>query len=312
MDLKSLFTFYQKVRSQKIHGAAIAAFQREYYQKIKKEMASGDEQRKMSRIQWATQTLKEISELPCVIERFKDPGGIKRLSQEMAFVVRARIILWVIEEPLWIQRRRPRNRMILWLLERELFDLHHELRLPPQEGLFRFLMRRLAPPEAVVLWLREIGLYWIPTRRLMEHLVTLLTPLEGPILEVGAGSGFFSRQLRAFGVSVRVTDNYSWSNHVPYNPAEVEQIDAAAALKRYSPSVVLTCWSPPGNQYEAQIFKTRSVRHVLAIGPCDGLRSGSPALDHPTGFKRVCLPDVAQCILPEGVGNQVIHFARLP
>jgi hypothetical protein len=87
---------------------------------------------------------------------------------------------------------------------------------------------------------------------------------RGEVLEVGAGDGTLARFLSAEGCPVRATDDGSWSHAIAY-PAEVERIDAATALARHRPRVVVCSFPPPANGFERKVLAAAHVERYLVI-----------------------------------------------
>lgn len=69
---------------------------------------------------------------------------------------------------------------------------------------------------------------------------------ERPCLEVCCGTGHLSYFLSKFGVKIKATDNYSWSNklHMEKTPIYVENLDAIDAVFKYGKDVkfVILSW----------------------------------------------------------------------
>ncbi len=81
--------------------------------------------------------------------------------------------------------------------------------------------------------------------------------------------------------------------------AEVERLDAEAALARYRPSVVLCAWPPPGNGFERAVFRSPSVsryivltsRHRFAAGAWSDYEAQEGfTLRHDEALSRLVLP----------------------
>jgi hypothetical protein len=139
----------------------------------------------------------------------------------------------------------------------------------------RFWFRLLWP----LLWQRRFlmplvepkGIYCFYSRDLVEALAARIG--ERSCLEIAAGDGTLSRFLADAGVQVTATDDHSWSHSIDF-PASVVRQDARAALRARRPQVVVCSWPPPGNSFEREVFKTRSVelyvliasRHEFAAG----------------------------------------------
>jgi hypothetical protein len=141
---------------------------------------------------------------------------------------------------------------------------------------------------------RRGPLYFLPTREFVRALASRLRALGARrVLEVAAGDGFLSRELRKAvrGIEVIASDSGAWSDpRARMNSAErralagvpvpgvrlspeVLRLDAVAAIRRHRPDLVLACWLPPGDLLERLI--RAPVRHVLEIGAKDGVTPGA-------------------------------------
>lgn len=122
-----------------------------------------------------------------------------------------------------------------------LLDDKKRLRVVPSA-----VFERTTPEERLLFGVRH-GLYSFPTEELCAY---LLERIQGrSAIEIGAGHGVLSGAL-----SIRATDNRQQEQPelgqryqemgqptVPYG-ANVERLDAVAAVKKYKPSVVISCW----------------------------------------------------------------------
>ncbi|MET8160376.1 hypothetical protein ABZT47_28790 [Sphaerisporangium sp. NPDC005289] len=117
--------------------------------------------------------------------------------------------------------------------------------------------------------LRELYAHAIPTRAALERLLAL-----GPLIEVGAGAGYWARLLRDLGGDVLAYDCYSPEcNHwltgaVPGRPAPVTPNWTAVAVAneglvgQHPGRAVFVCWPPrPSNGYLINILR----RHRPAV-----------------------------------------------
>lgn len=92
------------------------------------------------------------------------------------------------------------------------------------------------------------------------------------VLEVGAGNGLFTRALRQHQrVSSLLVFKASDINPPRDTPREsmVERLDARRALRRYSPTFVLSVWMPSGVDFTGDIRRCASCHEYLLIGVAD-------------------------------------------
>ncbi|MBJ7470716.1 MAG: hypothetical protein JHD16_05415 [Solirubrobacteraceae bacterium] len=106
------------------------------------------------------------------------------------------------------------------------------------------------------------GIYCFYSAEFVHALIDLIDGRR--CLEIAAGDGTLARFLNDAGGSVRATDDHSWKA-VSF-PADVEQLDAVAALRAHQPQVVLCSWPPAGNTFESSVFSTSSVQTYVVVG----------------------------------------------
>ncbi|MBS1722714.1 MAG: hypothetical protein JSS66_06865 [Armatimonadetes bacterium] len=101
--------------------------------------------------------------------------------------------------------------------------------------------------EAFRIWCGRNAVYTFPTLELVEHLRGLINGRRA--LEVGAGNGHLGRLLgvpmtdSAMQTEPGIAAHYRTIGQAPTNPpADVERIDAEAAVAKYRPQVVLASW----------------------------------------------------------------------
>ena len=128
--------------------------------------------------------------------------------------------------------------------------------------------------------------------------------------EIAAGDGTLSRFLRQEGIQVRATDNYSWHDRISF-PADVERLEAIAAIRKYAPEVVLCSWPPSQNNFEREVFQTASVRIYLVVVSIHHFASGNWS-DYASqqSFAMEHRPDLARLLLPPELGCDVLLFRR--
>jgi hypothetical protein len=107
------------------------------------------------------------------------------------------------------------------------------------------------------------GIYCFYSRQLIAALAGKIGTRS--CLEVAAGDGTLTRFLTQQGVQIQASDDYSWEHAVRY-PEWVARLDAKEALRLHTPDVVICSWPPAGNNFERQVFRTRSVQLYIVIG----------------------------------------------
>jgi len=144
------------------------------------------------------------------------------------------------------------------------------------------------------------------------ELVKALAALVGgrPALEIAAGDGTLSRFLRERGADVRATDDQSWAHAVTY-PADVERLDAAAALARHRPRAVLCSFPPPGNGFERRVFTTPGVELYLVVTTRHRFAAGDwAAYERQTAFEWSVDERLSALVLPPELDPAVLVFRR--
>ena len=145
-------------------------------------------------------------------------------------------------------------------------------RKPVSLGRFHFWWRLIRQKRLLMPLVQPKGIYCFYSRELLGALAALIG--DRSCLEIGAGDGTLSRFLSDEGVSIRATDNHSWTHAVAY-PESVERLDAKKALSRYEPEAVICSWPPPSNSFERHAFSTRSVELYVVVGSRYSFASGN-------------------------------------
>jgi hypothetical protein len=156
------------------------------------------------------------------------------------------------------------DRLTGWLAQRLLFESPPRAlaRKPASLRAFRLLWP-LAPGRRRLMPLVQAqGIWCFYTRELVTAIARLAR--GRPALEIGAGDGTLARFLGGAGMDIRATDDQSWPRPGGY-PPEVERLDAAAAVARYRPAVVVCSFPPPGNGFEQRVLRAPSVETYVAI-----------------------------------------------
>jgi hypothetical protein len=150
------------------------------------------------------------------------------------------------------------------------------------------------------------GIYCFYTGELIRELKRRIAGRE--CLEVAAGDGTLSRFLTAHGVPARATDDFSWSHAVTY-PADVEKIDAAAALRKYQPKVVLCSFPPPANTFEQRVLADPNVDLYVVVTTKHRFAAGDwAAYEASTRLKPVADDTLGRMVLPPELDPAVLVF----
>lgn len=195
------------------------------------------------------------------------------------------------------------------LLQRLFFDGSGFVRKPVSLWQYFWTWPRVSQKNFLMPLVQKKGIYCFYSRPLIQKLAALARGQT--CLEIAAGDGTLSRFLNNAGLDIKATDDHSWSSVIEY-PAEVEQLDAAAALKKYRPQVVFCSWPAPSNPFEQAVFETPSVQLYVVLGS-DGHSTGNrQAYAAQTTFELTDDKRLARLLLPRAASNSVLIFRRRP
>ena len=193
-----------------------------------------------------------------------------------------------------------------WLLQRVFFEKGLR-RQPVSMWAYEVAWRIAWQRRRLMLLVRPKGIYCFYSRRFIQAVGRLADGRE--VLEIAAGDGTLSRFLRGEGLRVRATDDHSWASSIDYGD-DVERSDARAALRKYTPRVVVCSWPPPGNSFERAVFETPSVETYVVI---DSVTNGGAgdwrAYEAQQSFEMHHDKSLSDLVLPRGA-NRVLVFQR--
>jgi hypothetical protein len=193
-----------------------------------------------------------------------------------------------------------------WIAQRLLFEQGLR-RKPVSLAWFRVIWPLLWQRRFLMPLVGPKGIYCFYSRRLVRKLAAMIG--DRPCLEIAAGDGTLARFLAAEGVSVVATDDHSWPD-VSFPPDVLRQ-DARAALRERRPEVVICSWPPAGNDFERDVFTTRSVQLYVVINSRHRFASGDwAAYEEQTGFEFAEDPALTRLVLPPELEAAVYVFRR--
>ena len=107
----------------------------------------------------------------------------------------------------------------------------------------------------------------IPCKEAVEAVAAL-----SPLVEVGAGSGYWSRFLRAAGADVVTTDVGGQPKYSRlWNTEGIDVLEAVEAIKRHSDRNVFMSWPSYGKSWAANVAsEMQSGRYLVYIGESKG------------------------------------------
>jgi hypothetical protein len=238
---------------------------------------------------------------------------------KMAFphLLRGRLIFLALEEQLGVavkkgnQMRGDKLNIYNKVIVNNLVKMNKIGTKPHKISRMNFYWRFVTQKRTALAGLGKSGRYCIYTS---EFISLLADNLRGKkVLEIGAGNGLLAKLLADKGVDIIATDDFSWSDKISFGP-NVEKLAASQALSKYSPEVVLCSWSPPGNDFEAQVFKTSSVRTYIAIGCTHDFASGNRKTYSAADRHFTCntANGLAGRLFPAEINSEVLVFERRP
>jgi hypothetical protein len=205
---------------------------------------------------------------------------------------------------------RARVRFGLWsgtLIQKLMFARGLE-RKPVSMTAFRLLWPLIPGRRLLMPLVQPKGIYCFYSRELIRALVKLLASRS--CLELAAGDGTLTRFLAAAGVMMRAIDDQSWAHAIAY-PADVERLDARAALDRYRPAAVICSFPPPQNSFERQIFLTPEVELYIVVTTRHRFAAGDwRAYQQQSAFAWTSEPGLSRLVLPPELDPEVLVFRR--
>lgn len=112
------------------------------------------------------------------------------------------------------------------------------------------------------------------------------------ILEVGAGSGLLSEELRKRGINIIATDD-GYEEIVPVAP--VELLDYHEAIRRFRPNIVICSWMPYQKDWTPAFRRPKYVKEYILIGESyRGCCGSDKTWKYHPGFEEVLLKDISQ------------------
>jgi hypothetical protein len=249
----------------------------------------------------------------------KSGANSKVIEVSFAFLVRARMLTLALEKMQVALESgalegnatgKPiRLGLITGTIIQKLFFERDLVRKPASLPLVRLLWPLLPGRRVLMPLVQKKGIWCFYSKPLIDGLAAMIAGRA--CLEIGAGDGTLTRFLRAKNVTIRATDDYSWSRYIQF-PAEVEQMGAVAALARYRPEAVVCSWPPPGNTFEEKVFATPSVQLYIVIGSRNGAASGNQSVYRTqTTFAWERDERLSKLVLPPGGQHAVDVFRRI-
>jgi hypothetical protein len=240
-------------------------------------------------------------------------GNAGNLASALPHLVRSRMALMALDKcclaaATGVASGKIRFNLLNGFIIQRLLFARHLTRKPASLGWFRIWWPLVTQKRILMPLVQPKGIYCFYTRALIRELARRIASRS--CLEIAAGDGTLARFLSDAGISIRTTDDHSWS-HVIQFPANVEKLDAQQALQRYQPEVVVCSWPPPGNGFERLVFATRSVELYIVIGSRYPFASGDwRAYSAQNSFEWSVDHRLSRYVLPPELDSAVLTFRR--
>jgi len=123
--------------------------------------------------------------------------------------------------------------------------------------------------EELGIFCHKNNIYMIYTKEFIDELARKISLINNsPIIEICAGNGKLSHQLRKRGIDIAATDDYSWGMH--RNETLVERISHRDALQKYNPKIVVASWIPYKSRVGFDVLDFPSTKYFIDIGESMG------------------------------------------
>lgn len=173
---------------------------------------------------------------------------------------------------------------------------------------FRILWPLIWQKRLLMPLVQPEGIYCFYSQKLISALAEMIGTRS--CIEIAAGDGTLTRFLTQQGVKIQASDDYSWEHSVRY-PDWVAKLDAKEALRLHAPEVVICSWPPAGNNFERQVFRTRSVQLYIVIGSFHRFAAGNWGdYQQQSTFSLEESPDLSRLVLPPELDACVYIFRR--
>ncbi|NTV14134.1 MAG: SAM-dependent methyltransferase [Desulfobulbaceae bacterium] len=237
------------------------------------------------------------------------------MEKTLAHLVRSRMIQLALRQHCvavasGVKEGKVRFNLVNGLLAQQLLFRQGLERKPVALFWFRLLWPLLWQKRRLMPLVQPQGIYCFYSRPLIKQLAELIGPRT--CLEIAAGDGTLSRFLKELGVQITATDDQSWGHAMRY-PESVIKREAREALSIHAPEVVVCSWPPPGNNFERQVFKTRSVELYIVIGSRHRHAAGNwDDYEQQSAFSGAEDHTLSELVLPPELDSAVYVFRRNP
>jgi hypothetical protein len=248
----------------------------------------------------------DINDLKAYVQKVSQGHGRSEIEQAMAVEALRKVC---VAAATGVTKGKVRFNLVNgWLAQRLLFKGKGLERKPVSLARFAVTWPFLTQKRFLMPLVEPKGIYCFYSRKLVKELTREIGDRKA--LEIAAGDGTLSRFLRAEGVDITATDDHSWSHSIDF-PDDVENQDATTALKEHEPQVVICSWPPAGNDFEHQVFRTKSVELYVVIASQHAFASGNwTAYSQQQDFEYSEDKDLSRLVLPPELEGAVYVFRR--
>jgi len=248
----------------------------------------------------------DLDDLKAYVQRVSQGRGKSDIERAMAVAALRKVC---VSAATGVTRGKVRfNLANGWLAQRLLFKGKGLERQPVSLTRFALTWPLLTQKRFLMPLVEPKGIYCFYSRKLVKELAREIRDRKA--LEIAAGDGTLSRFLKAEGVDMTATDDHSWNHAIDF-PDDVENQDAITALEQHEPQVVICSWPPAGNDFEHQVFKTKSVELYVVIASQHAFASGNwTAYSQQRDFDYSEDKNLSRLVLPPELEGAVYVFRR--
>ena len=149
----------------------------------------------------------------------------------------------------------------------------------PMPSLLQFCNRFATDPQE---YRKQIFQIW--TKEYLDGLSKMIKKHfpKAKVLEVGAGNGELTDQLKSRGIDIIATDDGRWLLHKKH---PVVDMDYREAIESYKPDLVIASWIPMGEDWTPTMRKNKA--NYILIGEAWGCCAKDSAFENKRGYQRI-------------------------
>ncbi len=144
----------------------------------------------------------------------------------------------------------------------------------------------------------------IPSTEVLKY----ISEQTSKIIELGAGSGYWSRMLDIYGIDVVAFDNYCENYGFTQKWFDVQE-GSVEQLKKYSDRSLLLCWPSYETSFAYNCLKNYTGREIFYIGEGSGGCTGN-SLFHEKLENSFELKEIVSLPNYSGIYDKLFHFKK--